>query len=341
MVILSSTIPTCELPYVLQVIYFFKLIFDIVKVLLPICLIILVMVDFFKCLVTGNENEQKNTSKLALKRIMYAIVVYAIPYVVSLVVGILGNLIPDYNLCITNATKENIDIYVKKYEEAKKLEEEKNKIQVNEMNSVNTIVNNNISSFVSVEDNLLQYDSKWKNAKLCNGSSTMGGAGCGYVAYTMIVRAFGNGKVIPTDIVANAKSKCNSTDGAASIYLLTCSNLNNYYGIKSRVVADLHWNSPTIDGTKKYVNDVKQGLKNGEKFIILIPGHYISILGINNNDTLIVRDSAADFASDGKYTAEELFDVTKNFRVNYRKDKRDCRELRECGWSIIIAYSKK
>lgn len=45
---------------ILKVIYFFKLILDIVFIIMPIALILLVTVDISKAVVTGDEGAQKN-----------------------------------------------------------------------------------------------------------------------------------------------------------------------------------------------------------------------------------------------------------------------------------------
>ena len=62
------------------------------------------MIDFTKAVVINKEDEQVKSMKLVGKRIMYAVFIFATPWLVSVVMGILGDagikLGGDYTLCI-------------------------------------------------------------------------------------------------------------------------------------------------------------------------------------------------------------------------------------------------
>lgn len=115
----------CEHPDVLRVLFFATEFLDILFVILPIGLIIMLMIDFTKAVVVNKEEEQIKSTKLVVKRIMYAVLVFAIPWIVNFVMGVLESvdLGVDYIDCINNANSDTIAYYDKKLEEQEKLEE--------------------------------------------------------------------------------------------------------------------------------------------------------------------------------------------------------------------------
>lgn len=318
----TADIPACQMPFVLQIIYFGKLLFNIVQILLPICLIIYMLIDFSKCVINGDEASQSKIVKLSFKRMLYAILIYLVPYIVSITMSIISTMVPDYNLCITNATPENIETFVAQYEDALEKEETKKKEAWAQNLSNKFVPPNYISSdFYNSETNLKQCGaaSSWANYPIScaqnRSDATICTSGCGYVAYTMVVRDFGYVDVTPDQIVDIACNEANHKTSAASSELLTGDVLNKKFGLSAR-----------------YINEsqIEDSLKNGDSLIILIPGHWISILGINSDNTLIVGDSYfKQFGSNGVYTVDTLKKATTaDFRSPYK-------------WSAILAYSKK
>lgn len=93
----------------LRVLYFFKLILDIVFIIIPIGLIILLTIDFAKAVISGDESAQKKTFNLATKRIMYAVIVFFVPTIVSIVNTVLGNLGVDYSVCYNDISLDAIN----------------------------------------------------------------------------------------------------------------------------------------------------------------------------------------------------------------------------------------
>ena len=127
----------CENPDILRVIYFIKLIIDIVKIVIPIALIILIMIDCAKGVINSDEKIGKIV-KLNANRIINAILVFAVPTVIDIFLDIV-NVETDYKSCWSNAEIaiiENYQIIVD--EEEKKIEEQKQK--------TNTSLNNNNSN---------------------------------------------------------------------------------------------------------------------------------------------------------------------------------------------------
>ena len=97
----------CQHPAVLRTLYFGMIIKDIIFTIIPIGIVLMTIIDFSKAVVAGKEDEQQKAVKLIPKRIMYAIIVFAIPWVVHILMKTLSNLklnvATNYQLCIDNA----------------------------------------------------------------------------------------------------------------------------------------------------------------------------------------------------------------------------------------------
>lgn len=106
----STIIDACTNPDILRVIYFGRLIVDIVKIVIPIGLIIMGMIDFSKSVVSSDEGAQKKNITLLGKRIIFAILVFAVPWIVETLMISLGNLTEGVNFtdCLENANSEKI-----------------------------------------------------------------------------------------------------------------------------------------------------------------------------------------------------------------------------------------
>ena len=150
---------TCQNPMILRIIYFASLLLDIAFVLIPIGLIVMMMVDFSKVVISGDEKDIKNT-KLIGKRVIYAIVVFCIPWIVNVLMDFLDGigLSVSYRTCITNAKSGNFDYYdeLLKIEEKVMEEQKKNNVIVKDNkdnNSGNHKPNTNIPSTDDDNDN--------------------------------------------------------------------------------------------------------------------------------------------------------------------------------------------
>ena len=103
--------PICENPEILKVIFFGSIIVDIVKIIIPIGLIVMAMIDFSKGVTSNNEGDNKKNLSRLIKRFVYAILIFAVPWIVKIVIINLGNLTKDVNYtdCLKNATAERIE----------------------------------------------------------------------------------------------------------------------------------------------------------------------------------------------------------------------------------------
>ena len=107
----SIIVDACTNPDILRVIYFAKLIINIAKIVIPVGLIIMGMIDFSKSVTTSDEGTQKKNVKLFIKRIIFAVLVFAVPWIVETLMVNLGNLTDGVNFtdCLENANPEKIE----------------------------------------------------------------------------------------------------------------------------------------------------------------------------------------------------------------------------------------
>ncbi len=54
-------------------------------------LVILLIIDFGKAVMAGKEDEIKSAQKLAIKRVVYALVVFLVPWIVNIAIGLLAD----------------------------------------------------------------------------------------------------------------------------------------------------------------------------------------------------------------------------------------------------------
>ena len=52
-------------------------------------LVVLLIIDFGKAVMAGKEDEIKSAQKLAIKRVVYALVVFLVPFIVNTALGLL------------------------------------------------------------------------------------------------------------------------------------------------------------------------------------------------------------------------------------------------------------
>lgn len=73
------------------------------KIAIPIILVVLVIVDFSKAVVASDEKKMNEAKNVALKRIVYALIIFLVPTIVSLLFKNLGSSLDNSEL--TNATE--------------------------------------------------------------------------------------------------------------------------------------------------------------------------------------------------------------------------------------------
>ncbi len=119
-------VEACEDSTVLKIIHFILQLLKTGVVLVPVALIILGMIDFFKAATSNDESKMKQAVPTFTRRIIGSIIIFLVPALISFAFGLLGSDIKEgYLACIANATPEKI-LQIKKQEEeelAKKNEE--------------------------------------------------------------------------------------------------------------------------------------------------------------------------------------------------------------------------
>lgn len=103
----------CTNPDVLKVIFFIKQLLDIVFFIVPIGLIVMLGIDFFKNVSAAKEEDMKKNLSIAIKRLIYCVCIFFIPTVVNLLTKIISDSLEDtsinYAECLVNANSDKIN----------------------------------------------------------------------------------------------------------------------------------------------------------------------------------------------------------------------------------------
>lgn len=97
------TISECGGSGVLKVLLFIKEIMNVLFIIVPIGLIIIMSIDLAKAVMSSDSEKMKKVTKVTIKRIVYAVILFAIPTIVSIFNSLLGDLGVDYARCFTMA----------------------------------------------------------------------------------------------------------------------------------------------------------------------------------------------------------------------------------------------
>ena len=98
----------CTNPDFLRVIYFGKKILNVGFIIMPIGLIIMLIIDVFKMMTASDEKNDKKSMKTIVTRIIFAVLLFFVPTIVSAVMNLVDNG-DSYVSCITNANMETIN----------------------------------------------------------------------------------------------------------------------------------------------------------------------------------------------------------------------------------------
>lgn len=63
----------------------------LIQIVIIVALIVLLIIDFGKAVMAGKEDEIKSAQKLAIKRVVYAVIVFLVPWLVNVAMGLLVN----------------------------------------------------------------------------------------------------------------------------------------------------------------------------------------------------------------------------------------------------------
>lgn len=99
---------------ILRIIKFVFILLDLVFFIVPIGLIVMIMIDFSKNVIAGKEDEMKKNLNVAIKRIIYCIVLFLVPTIVNFAVGLVSNtgdnIVAKASYCVDYAKNEDLSI---------------------------------------------------------------------------------------------------------------------------------------------------------------------------------------------------------------------------------------
>ena len=99
----------CENITILRIIYFVKLLLNIVFIAVPAVLIVMVVIDFVKAVMGTDEKDQNKNINLSVKRIINAVILFFVPTIVSIIMNLLSSVGgEEYTACYTNANSTKI-----------------------------------------------------------------------------------------------------------------------------------------------------------------------------------------------------------------------------------------
>lgn len=186
----------CGPSALLRVFYFFKIILHIAFIIIPIILIVMLFVDFTKAAMAPDDSKAKKITGIAIKRIIYAVVIFLVPTIVAIFNSVLGDLGVNYTACFNDFSLEAINKLAKEeeiIEKARKEAEKEDKLnkiskENEKLNIKKGITNNTISAPKAAGcDGVVYYEngifykpySKYENGH----SETKGSASYGYNKY--------------------------------------------------------------------------------------------------------------------------------------------------------------
>lgn len=116
----------CTNSGVLKIILFVETLLKIILYIIPSCLILMLMIDFSRAVLSSDENAMQKYLKIAGKRIFSAVIFFLVPTISKFAVNLASDTaISDYTTCLTNTN--NIAYYESLEAAKKKIEQEKNK----------------------------------------------------------------------------------------------------------------------------------------------------------------------------------------------------------------------
>lgn len=152
----------------LKILYFSLVVLSIVRYIVPIGLIVRIIIDLFRGMVSGNSISPKEIIVKDLEKVVAAIIVFLVPTFVSLFVTLIENTVlvsVDYQNCIPNAYNY---AYYEKIEELKLTEklrerelERYNMLKNQEKNQIKNNIDNSIDSETTSGNNAKEVGKKY------------------------------------------------------------------------------------------------------------------------------------------------------------------------------------
>lgn len=103
---------------ILGVIYFIRELLKVALILIPICLIVMLSLDFAKGVISFDENNNKKITDHVIRRVIYTIIIFLIPSTIYGVLNVLGLSVQDSYSCWNYVNDTDVDT-VKEITEAR------------------------------------------------------------------------------------------------------------------------------------------------------------------------------------------------------------------------------
>lgn len=272
-------------------------IINIIKIVIPLIIIVLGMVDFSKAIISSDEKAINKATGSIIRRIIAGVLIYFVPTIILSLFNALGY--DTYNSpsfikcssCLFDTTLCTVDESLIPQEDEDKIEENENGTY--HKNSINK------RKFMIYE----QMDSRWSNLPYlrADGTGTIGERGCNIIAGAVIASGFDN-TITPYEIY---NTNYRSNHPYIVINNITNNQSNCYYSHMSQ-------------------NEIINNLKQGNVAVILVYGpvnggnskftpeqHYISIIDISSDGNQIYIGNSYDngthyYSKSGWFNTDEV-----------------------------------
>lgn len=115
----------CDNSSILNTILFIKRLIDIIFIVAPIILVLMLTIDIAKNVMSKDDEENKRNVYIAIKRIVYCLVLFFVPAIIDGFMSYLDSYNVNFATCYDKATEENVDKLYQ--EETARFEEEEAK----------------------------------------------------------------------------------------------------------------------------------------------------------------------------------------------------------------------
>lgn len=224
----------CNSPDILRVIYFIKILINAIMVFVPIGLIVYGIIDISRATIGNNDGEQKKNFKIFFKRIIYAVLVFAVIWIVNLFMNLISGLTGNVSItsCWTNANKDKIEELQKEKDALDKIEEDKKKNNSSNGSSSKNSGNSDSSSSSSNSSSSGDNTSNSGRYVILVGDSRFRGM-CDYVTLdsnTSCIAEVGMGYnwVSSSSIVSKIDSLIKANPNSYVVFNLGVNDYNNY-----------------------------------------------------------------------------------------------------------------
>ena len=332
----------CDNLNILNATLLIKKFLEVVIYFLPMILIVLIMIDFGKSVISGDDGAMKKSASAAIRRIVAAVAVLFIPQLLLVILNSVGVVIKDFEPCI-NITQTKFDEKVndakKKCEANKNIWSDSTYQCTTKQTSGGSASSGSSSSNSSNSSKNLIYHNQgdYAHVKFCSGTKTVKSSGCGATSLSIITSSFTNTAYNPQYI---ANWLCSNGHGGGALYtsFFTSQKVLDTFNLSVSVLWDLKGYYQGNAG-KQYEyekgNKLLNAVKQGKGVILYVPGHYL-VVGPNDqcsSDKVYLYDVGRR-ANNGCYTTQELFNKLYNYNNK-------CSNNNNCGWKGAWAYTSK